>query len=1714
MAIQSNALNFLSYTQGNVDPRTGQYGFSMEIPPLNPNDLQGPDLPMQLNFNPLNDSNSGFGIGWALNLSSYHLDSGMLELHTGERFAIFDNGPGEPVVVPERKLESFQVTNIGGVQGTRLRVAHKAGLIEILEPLKVDPRRCLPSRVVTPSGHGITLEYDTDKGRLVAIRDDSQRVLLTLTYNGDHEALLDIQPGSEAHLRFTLQFAGVQLRTLVMPTSDQARWEFHYRALGPVHVLERLINPLEGEEFITHREHGHQLPGVNRFVPHVIEHVAKPNPLDETTFITTRYAYSNTNFLGYGASGVVWDDAYNQDQLYKFTGHEYVYDSTASHYLDGQVLRTIKRSFNRFHLMTEQVTEESGCVETVTTEYHDKPGSFAEQDEYCQLPATIRKTWTDKANPQARRDEILTTAYDRAGNLVEERLANGMHIVRSYYPVAESDGCPQDPEGFRRNLHSITTYPANDSASAKPAPILRTLYTYKAMPILSQASPAQQAESWLVVDSEELVEVLVGDDDKETEQLLRRIDMGYLNMPGNLFLHGRSNLRTTRMGTYTSTTQWHYEKVADDQGQLTHLRTRTTLTPPGGTLEKTSASVQSVPRNMAIEDEDINGVVTRHRYDELNRLIEQTVAPGDPHYCVSRTFEYGNVSEDNRSLWYAQVTDVNGVVTRTYHDGLNRPVRETRTLDGLGDAAAAGKITRKVSETAYDSIGRVTSETLFDYLPAAPGSGTHEERPLALTSRYAYDGWGQTCEVLRADGVREKTEFSPFGENGNKVTEWIVSPDKPDIRQQLTVEEHNLFNKPTYHYQLLQQGMVESDRTDYAYDGLGRCVKETFSFTPQQALEARVTEYSYDHWGRMQQTLRADGSLLLRTFAGHSSNELTTLLEVCDKTGEPPRPICRRTFDGLERMTSQAIGPRLEAYSYQGLTQLLESRTCSNTDAARNDKSRHVTRYRYEPALTTQPVHLSATVEDAQNTLAPDEAAFNYLPTSAAITSADNGNGGRVYSYTDQGFLAGEEWQGNGQQDYKIDNLYSLEGRLIHRKHTDGVACQYDYDLLGRVQSITQGDLQCTFEYNSEGRLETTTTRDNRDATRYVRSVQTYDDLGREHRRTLDANGEQWVLVLSWRDSTTLQSRTLYRAGDEDEQAFIRKEVFGYDDLERLVIHDFEGDWTNEAPDSERRKALPRNAAGRRIIAQTFVFDALDNLERCLTEFDDGKRDTARFSYAEDGSFQLTKVTHTLQEDYPAEQGFSYDARGNMLNDEQGRTLEYDSQGRLQRVLEADAHELVRYLYDGHNQLLASVHNGQREVQRRYLGNALDSTWENTQLTQYLYGDGRAVGEQQAGKPDRHQLLMTDNAGSVVAEVDSDGARYASYSAYGERPADNGLRTLLAFNGELREEDLGWYLLGSGYRAFNPALMRFHSPDSLAQEVAGPNPYVYALGNPVKWRDPTGHYSQFMSGTDAPPRYNPVSSGVSWFTWLGLAVSAVFLAISAVAMPWTAPAALAMGTTYAKAVIGIVGQGISLALQAGAVAARDNESLSMGLNVGAFFVGIASGVLGGSAVFKLRGVVNQTQAGASSAQKASSVASGSRRSSINSVNSGGVLGGNNTDALLQLGEFKLPRVKSPLPAISNGGRVEVPTSGTPTVQVPISKSVPANSNPQVRPSTGKSAFSEAIAARARDLASRQIEQAVEYVEPVAPGKPNPLRTMYDGRGILLSAEVHNMHKIT
>ena len=103
-------------------------------------------------------------------------------------------------------------------------------------------------------------------------------------------------------------------------------------------------------------------------------------------------------------------------------------------------------------------------------------------------------------------------------------------------------------------------------------------------------------------------------------------------------------------------------------------------------------------------------------------------------------------------------------------------------------------------------------------------------------------------------------------------------------------------------------------------------------------------------------------------------------------------------------------------------------------------------------------------------------------------------------------------------------------------------------------------------------------------------------------------------------------------------------------------------------------------------------------------------------------------------------------------------------------------------------------------------------------------------------------LLATNSSQSIIAEVADGTVNSIGYSAYGEQSGQHPVATKLGFNGQLRESKIGWYLLGNGYRAYNPRLMRFHSPDSWSPFGGGGlNAYMYCVGDPVNRSDPTGH---------------------------------------------------------------------------------------------------------------------------------------------------------------------------------------------------------------------------------------------------------------------------------
>lgn len=101
-------------------------------------------------------------------------------------------------------------------------------------------------------------------------------------------------------------------------------------------------------------------------------------------------------------------------------------------------------------------------------------------------------------------------------------------------------------------------------------------------------------------------------------------------------------------------------------------------------------------------------------------------------------------------------------------------------------------------------------------------------------------------------------------------------------------------------------------------------------------------------------------------------------------------------------------------------------------------------------------------------------------------------------------------------------------------------------------------------------------------------------------------------------------------------------------------------------------------------------------------------------------------------------------------------------------------------------------------------------------------------------------LLSTDRQGSVLSLQNGRQRFKFVYSAFGSTPIK--VLSLLGFNQQQQDSTTGCYLLGNGYRVYNPFIMRFNSPDNISPfGEGGINAYAYCGGDPVNWVDPSGH---------------------------------------------------------------------------------------------------------------------------------------------------------------------------------------------------------------------------------------------------------------------------------
>lgn len=170
---------------------------------------------------------------------------------------------------------------------------------------------------------------------------------------------------------------------------------------------------------------------------------------------------------------------------------------------------------------------------------------------------------------------------------------------------------------------------------------------------------------------------------------------------------------------------------------------------------------------------------------------------------------------------------------------------------------------------------------------------------------------------------------------------------------------------------------------------------------------------------------------------------------------------------------------------------------------------------------------------------------------------------------------------------------------------------------------------------------------------------------------------------------------------------------------------------------------------------------------------------------------------------------------------------------------------LIRYHYDPLDQITSHTLSSTPTRHRFYCKKRLTTEIQGAIGYCIVQHDDLLLAQQQHLQ-DVHDttLLATDLQRSALHTLKKNTqTQPIAYSPYGYRSVVNGLLSLLGFNGERPDPVTGHYLLGN-YRAFNPVLMRFNSPDSLSPfGKGGLNAYAYCTGDPINYTDPTGQFT-------------------------------------------------------------------------------------------------------------------------------------------------------------------------------------------------------------------------------------------------------------------------------
>ncbi|AST67374.1 type IV secretion protein Rhs [Kosakonia cowanii] len=896
-------------------------------------------------------------------------------------------------------------------------------------------------------------------------------------------------------------------------------------------------------------------------------------------------------------------------------------------------------------------------------------------------------------------------------------------------------------------------------------------------------------------DSYTLVTNTVTHNSGNARQLIAR--EYYIDASDNLcFLREKSRI-TTLTPDVNQTISFSSRQDFTYQDATEGLRQSVSFTGHDGVIASRS-NIRHAYTGLLLSETNEQFLTTTYTYDKLGRPLISTLASGTV-YENSRTWCYA--IEDSGPV--TTETDASGNKVRTYFDCAGRSIREQRL-----DRDSTGKWF-DIKHIVYNPLGEVVSGDGNDWLTTAE----NEKYTVSMTA--TYDGWGSVSQRAFCDNTLDLQEKDPVSLRHSVYMMGGAGDGVISTGRVITEYDERSF-LPVTETKTTTSGEIDSD-IRLTWDGLGRLLAETDEC-------GNKTERTYDAYGRVLTQTLPDGSIVTRTYAPHLIGNYVASISMTgpDREGNTQTWLLgTQSFDSLGRVTEQVSGGRTTSWVYDGASPVPASVTLP---------SGSLLEYSYIPELGN--VLNSLTASDVKKM-------FSYDNSTGQLLISEEGSTKNTRMWNPSGTLRTETFS-RGDEGREALNSYTLSGDDVTYKDIAGKTTRYERDSFGRVSAIADDTLTVRLKYDalsrlSEQQVASISTEDT------LRTSLTYDDFSREIARTFtDSSGVTVIESRTWLKNSLLETKTTRQNG-----CVVREEKYEYDARNRLTGYSASG------------SSLPQDAFGQVMISQAYRYDALNNLTTVSTKLADGSSDVATYYYENaDDPTQLSSVTHT-HDGYPKIIALTYNANGQMILDEAGRTLDYDSMGRLISV-NKDAIKGA-YGYDALDRLVSQRVSDDDTRQLYYRAGELvnEVMMPQSRETRLIKTGHQCFG---VSSGDALKINASDLHDSPVwsRDVSEAEGRQHVWSPYGIGDTED---LFPGFNGERVDPVSGTYHLGNGYRTYNPVLMRFNCPDNLSPFGAGGiNPYAYCSGDPVNHTDPSGH--------------------ISWQGILGIVTGAVGLALS------------------------------------------------------------------------------------------------------------------------------------------------------------------------------------------------------------------------------------------